>query len=58
MAKIQQDVIVLKLSKIVKDSESDDFLIADHELLKSFEQVIQELVDANVLVEIERIDNQ
>jgi hypothetical protein len=58
MAKIQQDIIVLKVSKIVKDKESDDFLIADMEFLKSLEQVAQELLGESVVVEIERIDEK
>lgn len=58
MAKIQQDIIVLKLSKIVKDKESDDFLIADNEFLKSLEQVSQELLGESVVVEIERMDEK
>lgn len=58
MAKIQQDIVVLKLSKIVKDKESDDFLIADSEFMKSLEQVSQELLGESVVVEIERIDEK
>lgn len=58
MAKIQQDVIVVKVSKIVRDKESDDFLIADMEFLKSLEQVAQELLGESVIVEIERIDEK
>ncbi len=58
MAKIQQDIVVLKLSKIVKDKESDDFLIADSEFMKSLEQVSQELLGDSVVVEIERIDEK
>lgn len=58
MAKIQQDVIVLKVSKIVKDKETDDFLIADSEFLKNIEQVAQELLGESVVVEIERIDEK
>ncbi len=58
MAKIQQDVIILKVSKIVKDKETDDFLIADSEFLKNIEQVAQELLGESVVVEIERIDEK
>jgi hypothetical protein len=58
MAKIQQDIIVLKVSRIVKDKEDDDFLIADMEFLKSLEQVSQELLGDSVVVEIERIDER
>jgi hypothetical protein len=58
MAKIQQDIVVLKVSKIVRDKESDDFLIADIEFLKSIEQVAQELLGESVVVEIERMDEK
>lgn len=58
MAKIQQDIVVIKVSKIVRDKESDDFLIADMEFLKSLEQVAQELLGDGVVVEIERIDEK
>lgn len=58
MAKIQQDIVVVKVSKIVKDKESDDYLIADSEFLKSLEQVAQELLGESVIVEIERIDEK
>ncbi len=58
MAKIQQDIVVLKVSKIVRDKESDDFLIADSEFLKSLEQVAQELLGESVVVEIERMDEK
>lgn len=58
MAKIQQDLIVIKVSKIVKDKEPDDFLIADMEFLKSLEQVAQELLGESVVIEIERIDEK
>jgi len=58
MAKIQQDIVVLKVSKIVKDKETDDFLIADSEFLKNIEQVVQELLGESVVVEIERIDEK
>lgn len=56
MAKIQQDIVLLKVSKIVRDKEPDDFLIADAEFIKSIEQVAQELLGESVVVEIERID--
>lgn len=58
MAKMQQDIVVLKVSKIVKDKESDDFLIADSEFIKSLEEVAQQLLGDSVVVEIERIDEK
>lgn len=54
MAKIIEDVIVIKFSKIVKDSESDSAGIAGHEIQQALEQVAQELVGDAVVVEIER----
>lgn len=58
MAKIQSDIVVLKVSKIVRDKEPDDFLIADMEFLKSLEEVAQQLLGESVIVEIERMDEK
>jgi hypothetical protein len=54
MAKIIEDVIVIKFSKVVKDSESDATGIAGPDLQQALEQVAQELVGDGVVVEIER----
>ena len=54
MAKIIEDVIVIKFSKIVKDSESEATGIAGSDLQQALEQVAQELVGDSVVVEIER----
>ena len=54
MAKIVEDVIVIKFSKIVKDSEEDNTGIAGHDIQQALEQVAQELVGDSVVVEIER----
>jgi hypothetical protein len=54
MAKIIEDVIVIKFSKIVKDSESETTVIAGADLQQALEQVAQELVGDGVVVEIER----
>ena len=53
MAKIIEDVLVIKLSKIVKDSEEGNSIASD-EVQAALEQVTQELVGAGVVVEIER----
>ena len=52
MAKIVEDVIVIKFSKIVKDSESDAGSIAGSEVQQALEQVAQELVGDSVVVEV------
>lgn len=54
MAKIIEDVVVIKFSKIVKDSEADSAGIASHEIQQALEQVAQELVGDAVVVEVEK----
>jgi histone H3/H4 len=54
MAKIVEDVIVIKFSKIVKDSESEVSGIAGSEIQQALEQVAQELVGDAVVVEVVR----
>ena len=51
MAKIIEDVIVIKFSKIVKDSEQGSS-IASSEVQLALEQVAQELVGDSVVVEV------
>lgn len=51
MAKIVEDVIVIKFSKIVKDSE-DGGSIASADVQAALEQVAQELVGNSVVVEV------
>lgn len=55
MAKIEEQIIAFKFSRLVKDinsnkSESDNFLNKD--LLKNLEQVAQELLGDNIVVEL------
>lgn len=51
MAKIVEDVIVIKFSKIVKDSEEGSS-IAGSDIQAALEQVAQELVGDTVVVEV------
>ena len=51
MAKIVEDVVVIKFSKIVKDSEADKTEIAGSEVLAALEQVAQELAGEGIVVE-------
>lgn len=52
MAKIIEDVLVVKFSKIVKDSDSDVKVLANREIQQALEQVAQELVGEGVIVEV------
>ena len=51
MAKIVEDIIVIKFSKIVKDKESAEHGIANDEIIAALEQVAQELVGDSIVVE-------
>lgn len=54
MAKIHEEVVVIKLSKLVKsDSESSKDLIVTEELASALEQVAQELAGESVVIEVE-----
>ena len=53
MAKVYEEVIIIKVSKLVKD-DADIPLIATDEVTVALEQVAQELVGSGVIVEIER----
>ena len=52
MAKIVEDVLIIKFSKIVKDSESEVSGIAGLDIAAALEQVAQELVGESVVVEV------
>ena len=52
MAKIIEEVIIIKLSKLVKDNDNSN--IVSDELESSLEQVAQELVGEAVIVEMEK----
>ena len=51
MAKIVEDVLVIKFSKIVKDNDDKAQVIATREVQQALEQVAQELVGDGVIVE-------
>ena len=53
MAKMIEEVIVIKLAKLVKDSDPNVAIIAEDALL-ALEQVAQELAGDGVLVEVEK----
>ena len=52
MAKIVEDVLVVKFSKIVKDNEDNKEVIANRDIQQALEQVAQELVGDGVIVEV------
>lgn len=52
MAKIVEDVLVVKFSKIVKDSDSNKGGLIGNDVQAALEQVAQELVGDAVVVEV------
>ena len=52
MAKLQEEVLVIKVSKMLKDSEVESEIM-NAETVASLEAVVQELAGANTLVEIQ-----
>lgn len=52
MAKIIEELIIIKLSRLVKDNERQLESTASEELLTSLETVVQELVGSDIIVEV------
>lgn len=53
MAKIYEEVLVIKLSKLVKDADQTAAISSD-DVVAALEQVAQELVGGDIVVEVER----
>ena len=52
MAKLHEEILVIKVSKLLKDAESAGEIL-NTETVTSLEVVVQELAGANTLVEIQ-----
>ena len=52
MAKIQEKVLTIKLSKLLKDNDTEVAILDDETLVQLY-QVLQELAGAGTLVEME-----
>ena len=52
MAKIVEDVIVIKFSSLVKDGAADQVTCISEEIQAALEQVAQELVGQHIVVEV------
>ena len=52
MAKIVEEVLVVKFSKIVKDNEADSANLLSDYIASALEQVSQELVGESIIVEV------
>jgi len=54
MAKLHEEVVVLKISKLLKDKDEDVGQLANSDALDALEQVSTELFGPGVMIEIER----
>jgi hypothetical protein len=57
MAQIHEEIIVIKVSKLVKSGTVDAESLCDiasEEVITALEQVVQELVGDSVIVEVEK----
>lgn len=53
MAKIHEEIIVIKLSKLLKDSDNiTRGTLSNNDVATSLEAVVQELVGSDVIVEV------
>jgi len=52
MAKIVEDVLVIKFSSLVKDGAADQVTCISEEIQAALEQVAQELAGQHVVVEV------
>lgn len=57
MAKIIEDIVIIKLSKLVKESNTDPDPIISNDQVQALEQVAQELVGDAVIIEVMRDGN-
>ena len=54
MAKIHEEIVVIKLSKLVKDTDGSEQYIATNDICDALQAVAEELAGAGVVVEAER----
>ena len=50
MAKLQEEVLVIKVSRMIRDTETETKILSNDTIL-NLEAVVQELAGANTLVE-------
>ena len=53
MAKLHEEVLVIKVSKLLKDTDTGSVTILNQETIDSLEAVVLELAGAGTLVEIQ-----
>jgi len=54
MAKIHEEVVVIKLSKLIREKDQDQESIATNDICDALQSVAEELLGQGVVVEVER----
>jgi hypothetical protein len=54
MAKIHEEIIVLKLSKLIKDSDPTTTMITE-DLISNLAAVLEELAGPGIIIEIDQV---
>ena len=54
MAKIQEELYVIKLSKLIRSDEDDVAAIADNDFEGNLQAILQEMIGSGVIVEVEK----
>ena len=54
MAKIQEELYVIKLSKLIRNNEDDVSSIADNDFEGNLQAILQEMIGSSVIVEVEK----
>ena len=54
MAKIHEEVVVIKLSKLVKEKDTGEQFIATNDICEALQSVAEELLGSGIVVEVER----
>ena len=54
MAKIHEEVVVIKLSKLIKEKDQGSELVATNDSCDALQSVAEELLGSGVVVEVER----
>ena len=56
MAKVHEETLTVKFSKLVRDRDTEEQYIATNDLCDALQQVAEELAGAGVVVELVRQD--
>ena len=54
MAKIQQEIIKIRLSKLIKNNSDVETTLTNSDFAISLEDIVQELVGDSIVVEVEK----